>query len=51
VKTANWDFINAVLHVAEHGCKWRGLPKCFARNGSIAPIASGVSGVVALWSR
>jgi transposase len=29
VKTANLDFINAVLHVAEHGCKWRGLPKRF----------------------
>jgi transposase len=23
------DLLNAVLYVAEHGCKWRGLPKRF----------------------
>lgn len=23
------QFLNAVLYVAEHGCKWRGLPKTF----------------------
>jgi transposase len=23
--------LNAILHVAEHGCKWRGLPKHFGR--------------------
>ena len=23
----NLKFINAILHVAEQGCKWRGLPK------------------------
>jgi len=29
VSMTNFDFINAILHVAEHGCKWRGLPKRF----------------------
>ena len=23
----NWQRLNALLYVAEHGCKWRGLPK------------------------
>jgi transposase len=23
--------LNAILYVAEHGCKWRGLPKRFGR--------------------
>ena len=23
------DVLNAILYVAEHGCKWRGLPKRF----------------------
>ncbi len=27
VKVTNLEFINAVLHVAEQGCKWRSLPK------------------------
>ena len=27
VKMTNLEFINAVLYVAEQGCKWRGLPK------------------------
>jgi transposase len=31
VKLTNLEFINAVLHVAEQGCKWRGLPKRFGR--------------------
>jgi len=26
---SNLQFLNAVLYVAEHGCKWRGLPKRF----------------------
>src|ERR1700734_4554139 len=25
----NLDVLNAILYVAEHGCKWRGLPKRF----------------------
>lgn len=29
VKVSNIQVINAVLYVAEHGCKWRGLPKKF----------------------
>ena len=29
VKMSNLDFLNAVLYVAESGCKWRGLPKRF----------------------
>src|SRR5512137_2118543 len=29
VKVTNLQFLNAVLYVAEHGCKWRGLPKRF----------------------
>jgi transposase len=29
VKMNNLNIINAILHVAEHGCKWRGLPKRF----------------------
>ncbi len=29
VKTTNLQVLNAVLYVAEHGCKWRGLPERF----------------------
>ena len=29
VSLTNVQFLNAVLYVAEHGCKWRGLPKRF----------------------
>ena len=29
VSLTNSQFLNAVLYVAEHGCKWRGLPKRF----------------------
>jgi len=25
----NYQALNAILYVAEHGCKWRGLPKRF----------------------
>ena len=31
VKMSNLDVLNAILHVAEQGCKWRGLPKRFGR--------------------
>ena len=29
VKTENRDFINAILYMAENGCKWRALPREF----------------------
>jgi transposase len=29
VRLNNIDVLNAILYVAEHGCKWRGLPKRF----------------------
>ena len=29
VSLSNLHFLNAVLYVAEQGCKWRGLPKRF----------------------
>ena len=31
VSISNLDVLNAILYVAEHGCKWRGLPKRFGR--------------------
>jgi len=31
VKTDNHVFINAVLYMAENGCKWRALPKEFGK--------------------
>ena len=29
VSLSNLQVFNAILYVAEHGCKWRGLPKRF----------------------
>lgn len=29
VKVSNLQVVNAILYVAEHGCKWRGVPKRF----------------------
>ena len=29
VKVTHLQFLNALLFVAEHGCKWRGVPKRF----------------------
>ena len=29
VKVSNLDALNAILHILEQGCKWRGLPKEF----------------------
>ena len=29
VSLSNRQVLNAILYVAEHGCKWRGLPKRF----------------------
>lgn len=31
VKTDNRDFINAILYIAENGCKWRALPTEFGK--------------------
>ncbi|MCU1260188.1 MAG: putative transposase [Bryobacterales bacterium] len=31
VSLTNLQMLNAILYVAEHGCKWRGLPKGFGR--------------------
>ena len=31
VRLSNLRVLNAVLYVAEQGCKWRGLPKRFGR--------------------
>ena len=35
VKVPNIQVLNAILYVAEHGCKWRGLPKRFGHWHSI----------------
>jgi len=35
VRHGNLKFLNAVLYVAEHGCKWRGLPAGFGNWNSI----------------
>ena len=31
VSLTNLQVLNAVLYVAEQGCKWRGLPQWFGR--------------------
>ena len=31
MRLSNLDVLNAILYVAEHGCKWRGLPERFGR--------------------
>jgi transposase len=31
VSMSNLQVLNAILYVAEHGCKWRGLPRRFGR--------------------
>ena len=31
VKTGNHGFLNAVLYMAENGCKWRALPERFGK--------------------
>ena len=35
VTLSNLQVFNAILYVAEHGCKWRGLPKKFGNWHSI----------------
>ena len=31
VRLSNVQVLNAILYIAEHGCKWRGLPTRFGR--------------------
>ncbi|WKD51086.1 IS5 family transposase [Microbulbifer spongiae] len=31
MKISNLQMLNVILYIAEHGCKWRGLPKKFGR--------------------
>ena len=35
VRLQNFDVLNAILYVAEHGCKWRGLPARFGNWHSV----------------
>lgn len=35
VRLSNLDLLNAILHVAENGCKWRALPKEFGNWNTI----------------
>lgn len=35
VRLSNLTVLNALLYVAEHGCKWRGLPRHFGNWHSI----------------
>jgi transposase len=35
VRLANLTVLNALLYVAEHGCKWRGLPRHYGNWHSI----------------
>ena len=35
VSISNLQMVNAILYVAEHGCKWRGLPRRFGKWHSI----------------
>ena len=35
VKLSHLQVLNAILYVAEHGCKWRGLPRRFGNWHSI----------------
>ena len=37
VSLSNLQVVNAILYVAEHGCKWRGLPKRFGNWHTISP--------------
>ena len=34
VRVPNLQALNAILYVAEHGCKWRGLPERFGNLGT-----------------
>ena len=35
VSLSNLTVLNAILYVAEHGCKWRGLPRQFGNGHTI----------------
>lgn len=35
VEISNYTFINAILYIAENGCKWRALPKKYGKWNSI----------------
>ena len=35
VKIDNYTFINAILYIAENGCKWRALPEKYGKWNSI----------------
>src|SRR3982751_5498803 len=35
VKRSNLELLNAILYVAERGCKWRGLPQRFGNGHTI----------------
>ena len=37
VSLSNLQVLNAILYVAEHGCKWRGLPSRFGNWHTIYP--------------
>jgi hypothetical protein len=52
VSLSNLQVVNAILYVAEHGCKWRGLPKDYdyssemgilAPSGTPAPVINKLS--------
>jgi transposase len=40
VSISNLQVLNAILYVAEHGCKWRGLPKKFGNWHTIYTCAN-----------
>lgn len=42
VKITNYDFINAILYIAENGCKWRAFPKEYGKWYSIKSFVSSV---------
>ena len=35
VKIDNYVFINAILYIAENGCKWRALPEKYGKWNSV----------------
>ncbi|MCM1330546.1 MAG: transposase [Ruminococcus sp.] len=35
VEISNYKFINAILYIAENGCKWRALPKEYGKWNTI----------------
>lgn len=41
VRFDNLQVLSAILYVAEHGCKWRGLPKHFGNWHTVHPDGVG----------